>query len=266
MSHTTDLIVELTKNIKPDRQAGSSNHWDMVRLDIRNKILNSNIENFLSWHNVVETMVVNSKSVAEYEYAELQKSPRWNVYKELLKDLHAGNPIPSTVVPFTNNNALHQMYHLHMYESKFGSILNSKQIVEFGGGYGCLCSLIKKMGFNGNYTIVDFPEFHMLQMYYLKTLGINGFTQRVVPRPYELDDSTFFAFWSLSETEPAFKQEFVNTNFKYLKNFLMTYQTTYESFDNTQFFNNLKNNSNFNCSETHLEHIPSNFYLFGERK
>ena len=259
-------IIELAKNIPLKKNDGSSNHWDMVCQDIRNKVINEDIENFLNWYNVVETMFVNSKDVANYEYNVLSKSDKWPIYQEALKGLWPGNPKPSTLLPFTNNNALHQLYHLHMYESKYGSILNAKQIVEFGGGYGCLCSIIRKMGFKGQYIIIDFPIFHLLQKYYLNSLGIWDTIQTSTPNTTNFQDSTLFAFWSLSETDPTFRQNFIDNNFSYLKNFLVSYQVAYESYDNTHFFNSMKSKNDFNYSEVHIEHIPQNYYLFGDKK
>jgi hypothetical protein len=258
-------IIEAAKQL-PIHSEGTSNHWNMVRTDIKNKIINEDLDNFLNWHNVKETMVVTSHAVAEYEYKILKESPRWEKYKEAIKGLSPGNPTPSNVFPESNNNAIHQLYHLHMYESKYGPIENVSKIVEFGGGYGCLCSIIKRLGFKGQYTIIDLPEFHLLQQYYLNSLGIYGFIQTTTPNTTLFENATLFAFWSLSETETSFRQNFIDNYFNYLNDFLMAYQVSYESYDNTTFFNNMKLKNNFNYSEVHLEHIPQNYYLFGDKK
>jgi putative sugar O-methyltransferase len=258
-------IIEAAKQL-PSYSEGTSNHWNMVRTDIKNKIINDNLDNFLNWYNVKETMVVTSQTLAEYEYNILKSSPRWNLYQEAIKGLTPGNPIPSKVYPESNNNAIHQLYHLHMYESKYGPIENVSRIVEFGGGYGCLCSIIKRLGFKGLYTIIDLPEFHLLQKYYLNSLGIYDVVQTTTPNTMLFEDATFFAFWSLSETEIGFRINFIDTYLPKLNNFLMAYQVSYEGQDNIQSFDRIKAYIPFDFSEVHLEHIPQNYYLFGNKK
>jgi len=248
----------------PIRGDGASNHWAMVCQDIRNRILIGDIDNFLRWHNVVETMVVNSKTLAEYEYSVISKSKRWPLYKEAIKNLNIGNPTPSTIYSETNNNAIHQMYHLHVFESKYGPIENCNKIIEFGGGYGCLCSIIRKLGFKGEYTIIDFPEFHLIQKYYLNSLGIYDFKQ-AMPKIDDFKGATLFAFWSLSETEISFRINFIDTYIPHLKNFLMAYQVSYEGQDNIQSFDRIKSYFGFNTQEMHLEHIPQNYYILGDK-
>jgi hypothetical protein len=260
-----DEVVLLAKNLPQRRNDGTSNHWDSVTRDIKNKIIFEDISNFLHWHNIVETMFINSKDVATYEFNILSNSPSWPIYKEAIKDLWPGSPPSSTIYPESNNNAIHQLYHLYMFEQRYGSILNAKKIVEFGGGYGCLCSIIKKLGYTGEYIIIDFPEFHLIQKYYLNSLGITNFIQKTAPSISDFQSATFFAFWSLSESEPSFRQGFVNNYFSGLNNFLMSYQVSYDSYNNVEFFNNIKQRYGFEVSETHLEHIPQNFYIFGNK-
>lgn len=262
-----EKIESLARAMIPSIGAGSSNHWAMVCQDIRNRILVGDIDNFLRWHNVVETMVVNSPYVAKYEYDALIKSVRWPLYKEAIKNLNVGNPFPSAVCPESNNNAIHQLYHLHVFETKYGPVEKCNKIIEFGGGYGCLCSIIRKLGFVGEYTIIDFPEFHLIQKYYLNSLGIYNFKQEM-PKAEDFNDATLFAFWSLSETDPKFRQAFVDKNFPQLKNFLVAWQFSYETYDNVHFFQKLLFDlkETFNFDQSQLEHIPQNYYVLGDKK
>lgn len=52
------------------------------------------------------------------------------------------------------------------------SMSNINSIFEFGAGYGGMCRLIYESGFQGNYTIFDFPELHTIQKYYLRKYSI----------------------------------------------------------------------------------------------
>ena len=47
--------------------------------------------------------------------------------------------------------------------------LKSEFIVEFGGGYGCLCHSVHGAGFKGRYVIFDLPVFTAVQTFYLRS-------------------------------------------------------------------------------------------------
>ena len=45
-------------------------------------------------------------------------------------------------------------------------------IYDVGGGYGNMCRIIKEMGYTGDYILIDFPELHEIQKFYLENLGL----------------------------------------------------------------------------------------------
>ena len=47
-------------------------------------------------------------------------------------------------------------------------------IVEFGGGYGSMCRLVRKLGFKGRYVIFDLRPILALQKYYLGLHGVEA--------------------------------------------------------------------------------------------
>lgn len=79
-----------------------------------------------------------------------------------------------------------------------------KSIVEIGGGYGDMCSVVHDMGFEGKYTIYDFPEVQNIQRYYLEKQGIEA---NFATDPSELEKADLvIATWSLSEIPIDFRE------------------------------------------------------------
>lgn len=91
--------------------------------------------------------------------------------KKLLKEDFIGKPVISNQQYLTSSNRTHHAMHLGFYRRITGEpIWNSKSIIEFGGGYGNMARLIKKMNGDITYTIIDLPELLAIQYIYLGSL------------------------------------------------------------------------------------------------
>lgn len=149
--------------------------WDWSRHHLRKTLLeNECFDGFLRWPVVEGNMVINDVEATEHD---------WPIVRDWWNKYHSG-PVPvdpmiggSTGIVTrdgytTTINAIRQLRHLAILESSFGVELdNDVSIIEFGGGYGLLAYLIRQTGFEGQYTIYDFPEFSLLQKYYLGEAG-----------------------------------------------------------------------------------------------
>jgi len=90
-----------------------------------------------------------------------------------------------------------------------------ERIVEFGGGYGAMSAVVRRLGFTGDYYIYDLPEFLILQEYYLSNMGFEF-------KPKEVDSHDRFqmtpdnvdlliACYSLSEVTRDLREAFFHT-------------------------------------------------------
>ena len=71
----------------------------------------------------------------------------------------------------TSENAIHQSFHLSSYkEYTTKDIVESQTIAEWGGGYGCLARMIRKINSSCTYIIMDLPELNALQYVYLSSI------------------------------------------------------------------------------------------------
>jgi hypothetical protein len=157
------------------------------------------------------------------------------------------------------------------------------EIVEFGGGYGCLCRIICRFGFRGRYVICDLPEFSALQRYFLNAAGVGRGISRnpeeeagIVlisdpslfrPLPSQTSrHNAFIALWSLSETDMDFRRKVVGAfgDFQY---YLLAYQDRFGEVDNEQFFAEFTAaKGDYTWTLTRIPHIPGNSYLVGVRR
>lgn len=121
--------------------------------------------------------------------------------------------------------------------------------LEFGGGYGNLCRLIHKLGFQGKYIIFDLPVFSALQKYYLKLSGLPVFEEIIATgifcindikklikilrkyTPTDKDKNLFIATWSLSES-PLHVRRKISEFFPMYGYYLIGYQDKFGEIDN----------------------------------
>lgn len=152
----------------------------------------------------------------------------------LLKEDYIGKPIISNAIYKTSTNRTHHATHLAFYKKMTGDYFwNTKSIIEFGGGYGNMARIIRKMNKNITYIIIDLPELLALQYVYLGSLedeseinivnidnpDIKKGKINLVPSDLvykgelSVHAESFISTWALSEC-PEYLQNFV-----YSKNF-----------------------------------------------
>jgi hypothetical protein len=79
-------------------------------------------------------------------------------------------------------------------------LIDAPVIVEFGGGYGEMASLIHHLGFHGLYVIIDYPEFLLLQEYYLSNvLSDNAEILYVMELPLWVKPDVVIGLYSICE-------------------------------------------------------------------
>lgn len=108
------------------------------------------------------------------QLARLEQSQWQNHLREVLLEDWAGRPI--LVVPryHTSHNRVHHLYHWVCFTEATGCRLDEiSHVVEWGGGYGDMARLFRRLGRPGQtYTIIDLPLMSCLQYVYLSaTLG-----------------------------------------------------------------------------------------------
>lgn len=251
------LLPEPTTGLKPP-------HWEYWRHDLWQRIVKGeNPNGFMGWPCVFHTMLVNHwKDAVDWEFKQLDI--KWE------KALNA----PPMFYPFDfyadthySMNLIHQAYHLQRWEEATGrDITKLKVIVEFGGGYGAMALLCKRMGFDGRYFIYDFPEFCLLQQYVLSKFAWKKVAYcvdrvRKVPKRADL----LIALYSLSETPYEKRGEFLQRVGFDSCLFLYTGKWA-DDLSNTEFFSEVGMFASMDhWHHTELTHLPdkNNWYDIG---
>jgi len=217
----------------------------------------------------------------------IQSSTEWNVLEPALHEVKCGGPNLYEWWPQTSGNLLHQVHHiarLGLFAGGLQRLTGVAQVIEFGGGYGCMCRLWLRLGFKGNYLIYDLPELSVLQEYFLSscerdvsikdipsleplsvTLTQNLEAVRKQVAMANGSDYAFIAMWSLSEVPLALREEFmpIINNAAVV---LVGFQDQFEDVNNNAFFQALQ--TKCGSLDWRVEPYPgiaNNYYLLGRR-
>ena len=203
---------------------------------------------------------IGEESYIESELLELMTyRDHWS---PALTESLVGEPPRLSYAPWTSGNAVHQAYHLKQWMDKTRlNVRDASWIVEFGGGYGAMAKIIHNLGFSGIYTLIDVPEFLLLQEYYLSSHGIDA--EYVTPQaasytPGEPD--LFIALFSLSETSTGERLALLPA----AKSYLFAYQPQWGDVSNSAWFSvlcNLRRDTHW--WDLQAKHNPVYRYLIG---
>ncbi len=240
-------------------------YWEFWRLDLWQTVLIDDPTHFYEWPCVYHTMLVaHWPFQISYELSQLDLN-RWR-YAIQVPHFGPDDAFGRVKVKYPfSMNLIHQAYHLTQWEQATGKRIEQLDtIVEFGGGYGAMVLLCRRMGFEGKYVIYDLPEFSLLQEYYLSQFGmLDKVEWNSGKNPKDAD--LFIALYSLSEVEPSKRFGFIQP---YAKSFLCLYSGQWEQWDNVNWFQNvLPKIAQYikNWQHTEITHLPNrnNWYLIG---
>jgi putative sugar O-methyltransferase len=290
-----ELIDELKKEVSNYKKLNYTNSqayndWVKHANRTREMILKKDPSMFLRWYPIRNTMNISNSKFVLIELKSLKRTKRWdNFWKDFIKEPFIGGQIPFIFDFSTSGNTIHLAYIINEFEKKINkNISDFDYIFEFGGGYGNLCRLIHKRGFNGKYVLFDMPVFSSLQKFYLKSVGLSIFDfndieeiknkksgifcikniDEIIKILEETDSNNpmrnlFIATWSISESPIYIREKFHKfiSNFNY---FLIAYQDKFGEVNNKEYFKNLKRfNPKARWHDWSLEHLPGHNILIG---
>jgi|LakMenE01Jun11ns_1017448.scaffolds.fasta_scaffold9952563_3 hypothetical protein len=247
-----NLIEEMTKfnfailSRLKTHEVFSKNIYDII---IKNKTLNflrnSNIQNIFFIHN--RFFILN-------ELLELKRDiKRWSLWKTLLTENSVGDPVRYFLYPKSSGNRIRQVYHLKKYlDYSKNNILKIKNIIEIGGGYGCMAQIFKKVNKNCNYVIFDTAEVNLLQYYYLKMNNIPVTINKIQSKKVCLINKLslikkynkkmnkrnvnfLIANWSISEMPINLRNKINKLTYNF-PNKLISFQEKFEDINNLNYF------------------------------
>lgn len=254
---TEKLKIELQK-FKLRKQSKLLTHEIFSKL-VYDLILQNKTINFLRNPNIQNIFFIHNRLFILNELRELQKDKKkWPLWKRLLLENNVGNPIRYFLYPKSSGNRIRQVYHLKKY-FEYSKIDPTKinNILEIGGGYGCMAQIFKKINKKCTYVIFDTIEVNYLQYYYLQMNKISAVINKINTGKVCLinninlikkfndsvkkkDTSLFIANWSISEMSINLRNTILNIK-KNFSNSIISFQEKFENINNKKYFLNYKN-------------------------
>ncbi len=187
--------------------------------------------NFLRIPEINGAMVMDKGGkLMKKELEFLNKNANDKVLKKILEEDLVGRPKIICEKYLTSHNAIHNLYHLTNFLSYSKIRIDyGKTIIEWGGGYGHLSSMIKRLEKENTHIIIDLPIFSCIQWIYLSAIYgeqeinlIKGKKDKIIKGKINLIPITlldekkikgdiFISNWGLSESSDR-AQDYVMKN------------------------------------------------------
>ena len=215
----------------------------------------NNLNNFLRNSFIQNIFFIHNRLFIFFELLELKKDKNWSFWKKLILENDVGRPVRFFLYSNSSGNRIRQVYIIKKFLNSSKSINLGKiqNIIEIGGGYGCMADIFIKLNKKISYTIYDMHEVNLLQFYFLKMnnhnpiLGKTTGKLNLISELKELEKFTstkknycFIANWSISEFPLKFRKKFFNTINK-SKYSIISFQENFENINNLKFFKKIIN-------------------------
>lgn len=208
----------------------------------------------------------------------LERKVQKKKLKTLLLEDYVGVPILNNFKYKTSHNTIHHLYHIIKFLEITKSDLKSiNTIIEWGGGYGNMAKLFKKLTENEiTYIIIDIPIMCCIQWVYLSTIfssekinlieNINDSIKKnlinILPicflENFNLNADLFISTWGLSESSKFSQDYLVKHNWFNSDHILLAYQDSndvYPEADRIKIFS-----EKFNLYTEKIDFLPGNYY------
>ncbi len=250
---------------------GPETMWIKYKNGLREKILTEDPRNFYKWDVVVRTM---GATLSRRNYIKLSAFPFWKEWSVALKALPPIYQHPYFKYPHTDGTTLFNVYHLAQLKKYINrEVTDVDCIIDFGGGYGSMCAAANALGFEGRYILFDWPEFLLLQEFYLKLHNVDTSRIQFISTLPELKQAIagkrglLIATWSLSEVSEEFREKFLSVINP--SDYLIGHQRSVREANNDAYFKTLtKKHPNIIWKDFSIFDLTGvgNRYLLGSEK
>lgn len=247
-----DDFFDIYKNFKKyDISRFVAPLWKDFNARVEKVFLPSPPFSFLNNPIIMFTMFGGRALRRELEFLEKRISKK--TLKRLLEEDYIGDPPLINSTYLTSSNNIAHLYHMFKYIEETGYDFNRTQtIIEWGGGYGNMAKLFKRLiRKRYTYIIIDLPLFSTLQWLYLTTIfgkenvhiiktqkdKIIKYSINLLPLCFlesqKLEADLFISTWGLSESSRYAQDYVVNKNWFNVKHLLLGYQKKTDELVNT---------------------------------
>ena len=147
--------------------------WERTNERLRAALLPVPPREFLRHPLILESMFMSAGgALLERELRDLESRFDPRELRLLLEEDPVGGPLLQARGYASSHNSVHLLYHIARFVASTGTELSGlRRIVEWGGGYGRLAVLMRRLcGRDVAYAIVDTPLFTAIQWLYLASI------------------------------------------------------------------------------------------------
>jgi hypothetical protein len=222
-----DINSENSQKMIEAKQVNGPEYWPTMREVFKYDCETLPFPRFRLWASVHNVPLVTQYKTSKFYTAAFNAAFNDPIIAEALKENWIGIPADSagalraTDDYDTSVQRIQDVAHLVLCGFTPEILKGYKSIIEIGAGYGDMCSVVHKMGFEGKYTIVDIPEVAPIQDYYLRRQGIEANFKFESPEIENAD--LVISTWALSETPLEYRERLMPTLID-SKNWLIMYQ------------------------------------------
>lgn len=218
------LVQRTQESSEKYRPSVSSKTWDIYQKNIMDEIGFPISINFLQKDSIRQSMFVSGGlewQQTQLKYLESRFDE--NFLGRALKENIIGLPRITSDKYLTSHNSIHHLYHWALFFDK--TQLKPEAItfiVEWGGGYGNMAKIFRRLNPSSTYVILDLPIMTYLQSIYLQSIlgkddvlvnpkiigrgKINLFSTanfKMLAKQLtdDLQKKTFISMWALSESD-----------------------------------------------------------------
>ena len=272
------LYMDL-KHYPPDTFTTSA--WNDFNIRLESRLLPVPSFSFLQDPLIRQTMFVTAggKWLKE-ELSYLESVTEGGRLNCLLEEDLVGVPLVINLRYLTSHNSIHHLYHILRFSNRTSCQMeNIKSVVEWGGGYGNMAKLFKRIAPFVTYTIIDSPLFSALQWLYLSTIfgdqnvnlivgsqstpkrGVINIVPSSLVHSFAPEGDLFISTWALSECSRA-AQEFVGEEKKWFKSthLLLAYQSRDRQFEYAERVGEIAKTAGAIIEE--ISFLPGHYYAF----
>lgn len=258
------------KSLTSAPPADANENWRTNAAKLLLEATSGQIDHFTQWRSVRDSMFVGNEHYVGAELARLKSDRDWKSrWRPAICEDAYGAPEIVSKRDHASGNTIHHAHHILTFERETGTRLDDYDaVLEFGGGYGSLARVVRKLGFTGAYVIHDLPHYSALQRLFLSACGVSvDAGPEAQPGVVTLGNSLpqfeklaslpwkrplFVATWSLSETPLEIRNRVCELLPKFA-GILMGYQAEFGGVDNHAWFGDLE----MRLRASHIVRTPS---------
>jgi hypothetical protein len=259
--------------------------WQEICTALRRCAETGDPRDFLQWPPIVEAMQTSTTPTVIAAFLMLRRSPEWRaIWRPILRHPRYGHPPPFLPYPASNPITVQHAGHLYYFHKTLGEhFFDADCVVEFGAGYGSMCRIARRLGFESSYFIFDLPPMLCVQRYFLSLNGINSCYDEGDERVKLFSDVlklrrhlkcygrqriAIISTWALSEMPSGLRNDIEPIlGFEGYNKALFAYQAEFAGINNRSYFSMImQQHSRWEWRQSEIPYQPNNYYLFGSQK